>query len=152
MMTTLENQARLLNDLILINNDRVVGYQKAMEELKDEDSDLKLLFQEKVNQSNEFKAELVNKIIETGNKVEDGTTNAGKIYRIWMDVKAFFGGSDRKVVLDNCVDGEDAALLAYNDALTSVGLSPNARNILTNHHAALKISYDRIRALKDAQQ
>ena len=149
-MTIIENQARLLNDLILINNDRVVGYQKAMEELKDEDSDLKLLFQEKVNQSKEFKAELSQKIKETGKEVETGTTNAGKIYRVWMDVKAFFGGSDRKVILDNCEDGEDAALVAYNDALTSEGLSTAARSLITNHHAALKISHDRIKALRDA--
>ena len=149
-MTGIENQARLLNDLILINNDRVVGYQKAMEELKAEDSDLKLLFQEKVNQSNGFKSELTQKVIETGNKVETGTTNAGKVYRVWMDVKAFFGGSDRKVILDNCEDGEDAALAAYNDALTTEGLSPQARTLLTNHLAALNISHDKIKALRDA--
>ena len=151
-MAVNENQVRLLNDLILINNDRVVGYQKAMEELKAEDSDLKLLFQEKVNQSNEFKSELTQKIIETGNKVETGTTNAGKIYRVWMDVKAFFGGSDRKVILDNCEDGEDAALVAYNDTLTSEGLSPEARSLITRHHAALTVSHDRIKALRDAEK
>ncbi len=150
-MTTTEKQARLLNDLILINNDRVEGYQKAMEELKPEDSDLKLLFQEKVNQSKEFKAELTEKINETGHKVETGTTNAGKIYRVWMDVKAFFGGSDRKVILDNCEDGEDAALAAYSDALSSEGLSSEARSLVTRHHAALKISHDRIKALRDAK-
>lgn len=151
-MTSTENQARLLNDLILINNDRVVGYQKAMEELKSEDSDLKLLFQEKINQSNKFKAELTHKVIEANYKVETGTTNAGKIYRVWMDVKAFFGGSERRVVLDNCVDGEDAALAAYNDALTSEGLTPEARSLITRHHAALRISHDRIKALKDAER
>jgi len=151
-MTTTENQARILNDLILINNDRVVGYQKAMEELKSEDSDLKLLFQEKVNQSNKFKAELTQKVIEIGHKVETGTTNVGKIYRVWMDVKAFFGGSERKVILDNCIDGEDAALVAYNDALTSEGLTPETRTLITRHHAALKISYDRIKALHNAER
>lgn len=151
-MTSTENQARLLNDLILVNNDRVVGYQKAMEELKSEDSDLKLLFQEKVNQSNKFKAELTHKVIEANHKVETGTTNAGKIYRVWMDVKAFFGGSERRVVLDNCVDGEDAALAAYNDALTSEGLTPEARSLITRHHAALRISHDRIKALKDVEK
>ena len=151
-MAIIENQVRILNDLILINNDRVVGYQKAMEELKTEDSDLKLLFQEKVNQSIEFKSELTKKIMETGHKVETGTTNAGKIYRVWMDVKAFFGGSDRKVVLDNCEDGEDAALAAYNDALTSEGLSTEARSLITNHHAALKVSHNRIKALRDAEK
>lgn len=151
-MAIIGNQARILNDLILINNDRVVGYQKAMEELKDEDSDLKLLFQEKVNQSNDFKAEITEKILATGSKVETGTTNAGKVYRVWMDVKAFFGGSDRKVVLDNCEDGEDAALAAYNDALTSEGLSTDARSLLTHHHAALKISHDDIKVLRDAEK
>ncbi len=151
-MTITDKQARLLNDLILINNDRVVGYQKAVEELKKEDADLKTLFQEKINQSKNFISELTPKIIETGNEVETGTTNAGKIYRVWMDVKAFFGGFDRKVVLDNCVDGEDAALVAYNDALASEGLTTDVRSLLTQHHAELKISYNRIKSLKDAQK
>ena len=151
-MTLTEKQARILNDLVLINNDRVVGYEKAMEELKKEDADLKLLFQEKVNQSNGYKTELSAEIVKTGHKVETGTTNAGKIYRVWMDVKAFFGGSDRKVVLDNCEDGEDAALVAYNDALSSEGLATDVRSLLTNHHAELIISHDRIKALRDAQK
>ena len=151
-MVISENQARLLNDLILINNDRMVGYQKAMEELKEEDSDLKLLFQDKVNQSNEFKSQLTNKLIKIGHEVETGTTNAGKIYRVWMDVKAFFGGSDRKIILDNCEDGEDAALAAYNNALTSEDLSVEARSLLIKQQAALQISHDRIKALRDAQK
>ena len=33
-MTIIEKQARILNDLVLINNDRVVGYEKAIEELR----------------------------------------------------------------------------------------------------------------------
>lgn len=151
-MAIIDNQARLLNDLILINNDRVEGYQKAMEELRNEDSDLKLLFQEKVNQSNGFKVELTEKILKTGSEVETGTTNSGKVYRVWMDVKAFFGGSNRKVVLDNCEDGEDAALAAYNDVLSSEGLTTDARTLLTHQYAALKVSHDRIKALRDAEK
>lgn len=151
-MTITDKQARILNDLILINNDRVVGYEKAVEELKKEDADLQILFQEKINQSRKYIRELMPKIIETGHTVEKGTTNAGKIYRLWMDVKTFFGGFDRKIVLDNCVDGEDAALVAYNDALTSEGLTTDVRSLLTEHHAELKISYNRVKALKDAQK
>jgi uncharacterized protein (TIGR02284 family) len=151
-MTVSEKQAQVLNDLVLINNDRVVGYEKAMEELKKEDSDLKLLFQEKVNQSKGYKTELSSEIAKTGHKVEKGTTNAGKIYRVWMDVKAFFGGSERKVILDNCEDGEDAALVAYNDALSTEGLTTEVRSLLTNHLAELRISHDRIKALRDAEK
>ncbi len=69
-----------------------------------------------------------------------------------MDVKAFFGGSERKVVLDNCEDGEDAALAAYNDALTTEGLSTEVRSLITNHHADLMISHDRIKALRDSER
>ncbi len=69
-----------------------------------------------------------------------------------MDVKAFFGGSDRKIVLDNCEDGEDAALAAYNDVLTSEGLTADVRSLLTKHLAELKISHDRIKALRDAEK
>ncbi|NLB22952.1 MAG: PA2169 family four-helix-bundle protein [Bacteroidales bacterium] len=151
-MTVSEKQAQVLNDLVLINNDRVVGYEKAMEELKKEDSDLKLLFQEKVNQSKGYISELSGEITKTGHKVEKGTTNAGKIYRVWMDVKAFFGGSERKVILDNCEDGEDAALVAYNDALSTEGLTTEVRSLLTNHLAELRISHDRIKALRDAEK
>ena len=115
-MAIIDKQTRILNDLILINNDRVTNYRKAEEELKKEDADLIQLFQEKVEQSNNFIDELTQKVTEAGHKVESGTTNAGKIYHVWMDVKAFFGGFNRKIILDNCVVGEDAALSAYNDA------------------------------------
>ena len=66
-----------------------------------------------------------------------------------MDVKAFFGGFNRKIILDNCVVGEDAALSAYNDALTSEGLSPEIRSLLTQHHADLIVSYNKVKALKE---
>ena len=148
-MAIIDKQTRILNDLILINNDRVTNYRKAEEELKKEDADLIQLFEEKVEQSNSFITELTEKVTETGHKVESGTTNAGKIYHVWMDVKAFFGGFNRKIILDNCVVGEDAALSAYNDALASEGLSPEIRSLLTQHHADLIVSYNKVNALKE---
>ena len=151
-MKIIEKQGRILNDLILINNDRVIGYQKAAEELKKEDEDLKLLFQEMISQSNTYIRDITEEIIKAGQTIEKGTTNAGKIYRVWMDVKAFFGGFNRKVILDNCEDGEDAALNAYSDALSSEGLTPSVRTLLTHHHAELQISYNSIKALKSAEK
>ncbi|RYF22676.1 MAG: DUF2383 domain-containing protein, partial [Flavobacteriales bacterium] len=43
--------AEILNDLIEINNDRIAGYEKAIEELKAEDADLKTLFVKMVGES-----------------------------------------------------------------------------------------------------
>jgi uncharacterized protein (TIGR02284 family) len=75
---------------------------------------------------------------------------SGKIYRAWMDVKAFFTGADRKAILDNCEDGEDAALRAYNEALECEELTPEQRTIIIRQQATIKISHDKIKAMRDS--
>ena len=150
-MYTKESEARLLNDLILINNDRVEGYQKAMEQLKDEDAVLKEMFRNRVNQSKRLKSELKEKVVEIGSEVVSGTTNAGKLYRVWMDVKAYFGGTDREKTLDNCEVGEEAAILAYKRALSSERLSDEVYELVNSHFAELKISQSKIVALRNTK-
>lgn len=139
----------ILNDLIEINNDRVAGYQKALEELHPEDSDLKSLFVEMVRQSHRHKADLVREVQVLGGDPDSGTTASGKIYRAWMDVKAVFTGHDRETILNNCEFGEDAAQKAYKSALDTEGLSAHLRTLISNQQAELKISHDQIKALRD---
>ncbi|MEJ0104860.1 MAG: hypothetical protein WDO19_20900 [Bacteroidota bacterium] len=50
-MKTSEETIEILNDLVLINNDRITGYERARQELKGEDADLKLLFLKFIDQS-----------------------------------------------------------------------------------------------------
>jgi len=150
METTSVNK-EILNDLIEINNDRVVGYQKAIDELKDEDADLKTLFVEMIGQSHKHKATLAQEIQVLGGDAETGTTTSGKVYRAWMDVKAVFTGHDRKTVLNNCEFGEDAAQKAYKMALETEGLSADLRSTITEQKADLRTSHDKIKALRDAQ-
>ncbi len=150
MMDYVKNQIETLNDLILINNDRVEGYQKAIEELKADDADLRILFQERVNQSRSFHTVLSGEIAKTGEEIKEGTNLTGEIYRAWMDVKAFFSGADRKTILDNCENGEDAALRAYEEALKSEYLSPEQRTMIIRQQAEIKASHDKIRAMRDA--
>lgn len=150
-MSLLEKQAAVLNDLVLINNDRVEGYQKAIEQLKEEDADLKNVFSRRVEQSRLLHSELINEVKKLGEEIETGTKTTGKIYRAWMDVSAFFGGADRKVILSNCEEGEDAALRAYDSALESNDLSPEQRAVIIRQQAEIKVSHDEIKALRDAQ-
>lgn len=150
-MFTKESEARLLNDLIFINNDRVVGYQKAIDQLQDVDDDLRDMFQERVNQSTRLKSELKQKVADTGSEVESGTTNAGKVYRFWMDVKAYFGGADRQQIIDNCDVGEEAAILAYKRALSSDRLSDDVYTMVNSHYAELKVSQSKIVALRNTK-
>lgn len=149
-MDTTSLNKEILNDLIEINNDRVVGYQKAIDELKDEDADLKSVFVEMIGQSHKHKAALAQEIQVLGGDAETGTTNSGKIYRAWMDVKAIFTGHDRHTVLNNCEFGEDAAQKAYKMALESEDLSADLRSTITAQKADLRTSHDKIKAMRDS--
>ena len=141
----------VLNDLILINNDRIEGYQKAKEELKEGNEDLKALFTAMIGESHTLKLALATEVSVMGEDIEEGTTNSGKIYRVWMDVKATFSGHDRKAVLENCEFGEDAAQKAYQMALGEDDLPEHIRTMLSDQKATLRVSHDKIKALRDAQ-
>jgi len=149
-METRTVNAETLNDLIQINNDRIAGYERAIEELKPEDSDLKALFVNMIGESHKHKMALATEVQGQGEEIETGTTNSGKIYRAWMDVKAVFTGHDRKTVLNNCEFGEDAAQRAYKMALDEEGLSAGVRDLITTQKAELRISHDEIKALRDS--
>lgn len=140
----------LLNDLIEINNDRVVGYEKGLDELKNEDADLQALFHRYIQESREYKEELVHEVKRLGGTPADGTTNSGKIYRVWMDLKAVVTGHDRKTVLENCEFGEDAAQKAYEMALNNdIALETSLRDLLVQQKTKLKIGHDEVKALRN---
>lgn len=140
-----------LNDLIKINNDRIEGYQKATNELKDgQDSDLKSLFSSMISESQQYKRELQDLVTEYGGETVDGTTASGKFYRAWMDVKAMFTGGDRKTVLNNCEAGEDAAQRAYKMALEDDEVMVRTKDLIGQQKSAMRTSHDKIKALRDA--
>lgn len=152
MQTTNEANSEVLNDLVLINNDRIQGYQKAKEQLTDPvDSDLAMTFDEMAAQSRKNVTEL-QRYVNTDAAQTNETTNAGKLYRAWMGVKATFSGNDRKSMLEACEYGEDKAQQAYRDALAEDGLSADARELVTKQKQELKSSHDRIKMMRDQQR
>ena len=138
-----------LNDLIQINNDRVAGYEKAA--LQTADEDLRVLFKGMADQSKQFAAELSRDVRLEGDEPTEGTTVKGKIYRAWMEVKASFGGDDRKGLLSSCEFGEDAAQKAYKSALAETDLSSEVRTIIEKQKTELRQSHDKIKAMRDMQ-
>lgn len=152
MNTVTSESVEILNDLIQINNDRITGYRRAIEELGTGDADLKTLFSSMIQESEQCKQELTSLVSSLGGNIETGTTNSGKIYRVWMDVKAIFTGSDRKTVLENCEFGEDAAQKAYNMALApDSDLAVNCKELVMRQQMVLKASHDKIKALRNSQ-
>ena len=151
-MSTRENLLRELNDLVKINYDRIAGYEKAISECKEDDVDLKGLFRNMANESEQYVLQLSNLVSRLGGQPSDDTTTPGKIYRTWMDLKAVLTGSNRKALLSSCEYGEDAAQKAYNAALFSDSLiDDESRQLITEQQASLKKSHDVIKNYRDLQ-
>ena len=142
----------VLNDLIKINNDRIEGYEKAIEDAKTVDVDLQTIFSKMKSESIKYTAELHNRILQLGGEPADGTTVSGKVYRVWMDIKATFTGKDRKALLEACEFGEDAAQKAYQEALDTDGLPVDIRDFIAEQKRALRKSHDEIKAMRDMQK
>lgn len=140
----------VLNDLIVINNDRIEGYKTASGETQD--SDLKQLFSVCSSTSQKCKQELASEVGRLGGEVAEGTMVSGKIFRAWMDVKAVFTGKDRKAILESCEFGEDAAVKAYRHTLTDhlEDLSAEQQNLVRSQYDLIKAEHDQIRSLRDA--
>jgi|SRR5436190_20348181 len=149
-MQTNEKLIEVLNGLIEINNDRVKGYKKAVEETKDLDLDMKAIFHSIANDSRKYASELAHVVSQLGGTPADGTTNSGKIYRVWMGIKTTFAGHDRQSVLGLCEFGEDAAQKAYKAAIASdAEMSADIRQLIAGQQKKLKTSYNMIKKFRD---
>jgi uncharacterized protein (TIGR02284 family) len=152
MSTVNENTADVLNDLIRINNDRVEGYEKAIDQSEKENLDLITAFEKMITQSEDYVTDLGSLVIKYGGRVATDSTTLGKIYRTWMDVKIAFSANDRKNILSECEFGEDAAQKAYKMALDEKELTEEARSLITVQKNALKNSHDLIKNWRDREK
>jgi len=141
----------VLNDLIEINNDRIVGYEKAAADIDPDEGSLKTLFHQLSDESRELKDVLSKKVeVLGGDPVVDKTTGIGKIYRAWMQAKVTFSGNDAHSILSSCEFGEDAAQRAYSDAVdASDNFPPDVKQVIENQKELLKMSHNLIRNQRD---
>ena len=151
-MDNAERTVERLNDLIKIHNDRVHGYERAIKETPDEQSDLKLLFTSFIGDSHQFKLALATEVQAFGRDIENTTSGSGDIHRAWINVKAFFTGHNPKSVFEECEFGEDATLKAYRSALDDEHLPAYLRETLTEQLATLQLAHDKVKGLRDAER
>ena len=148
-MNTTTNTTGVLNDLIEINNDRVAGFEKAIADIKDENIDLKTIFQRYAEQSRRNSEELA-ALVGDIDEVETGNSISGTLHRAWIDVKSLFGGSDRASILTEAERGEDAIKKAYQDALTGENIPAGALETVRSQAMEINAAHDEIRDLRDA--
>ena len=142
---------RHIKDLIEINNDRTLGFRKALEELEPINADLDVIFTEYAADSERFSAELTQLANQFGTEVDpDDESVAGALHRAWIDVKSLFGGKDRKAILEEAERGEDAIKAAYKKVLESQDLAGETRSVVAEQAAKIQTAHDRIKALRDS--
>lgn len=153
-MDTFNNkQVEVLNDLVQINNDRIAGYEKAIAAIDDkENEDLRLLFERMINNSKDYNEILEKQVGLLNGEPALGTSGAGKLYRAWMELKAYVTGGDRLAILSSCVTGEETAIRAYEEALAEEELAIELKQLLNTQLSDLQQSYSEINVLKEATQ
>lgn len=145
-----EATIEILNDLIKINNDRIKGYEKAIENTDTPEAELKTLYARMAEESYEYNRELSEFVIKAGGQPANETSVPGKIYHAWMDVKVTFSGQDTKSTLAACEFGEDAAQKAYAKALEKESPLPQeVYDLIARQKALLKGSHDLVRQYRD---
>ncbi|MEZ0540127.1 ferritin-like domain-containing protein [Fibrella arboris] len=138
-----------LNELVKINNDRIQGYMKAVEDT--DDSQLDHLFNEMIVQSQNFRSQLADHIVRIdGTAVSDATSTdvSSKIHRAWIDIKSAVTGKDRDTVLSSVTFGENAAVEAYEGAIENDKIPAYIKEDLTRQLSDLKASRDKMEELK----
>lgn len=150
MDTTANATNESVKNLILLNNDRHQGYEKATSQA--EDSDLKHIFSELAAQSKKYSAELeVYAPVHEEAPDSDETTNSGKLYRVWMDVKNALGKNDRKSVLSACEYGEDVIKKAYEKVLEDRDeIDTAALHVIQRQYDVLLNAHNRIKAMRNS--
>lgn len=138
-------QAATLHELLLFVNDRIEGYQRAVDE--SQDPKLSGYYKQLVSQSQQFSNKLNQHLRRQDGSKEEGKTVKGRFYRAWMDAKAALTGADEKAILGSNIYGEEWALKAYEDALSQDTLTGALRLEVERQYAISQSTYKELQKL-----
>jgi uncharacterized protein (TIGR02284 family) len=149
-----EKTIEVLNDLIRINRDRVEGYEKAARFEEEIDPDIRNFFYTMSTEGRSFVNDLHAEVLRLGGVPVSGSTISGKIYLLWLDMKAEFlrgyTGKDSYSLLTVSMVGEDAVQNAYTHALSSgVELPENIERLIERQSLRLRRSQALMQKYRD---
>jgi uncharacterized protein (TIGR02284 family) len=143
------DQAATLDELLYFVNDRIKGYQRAVEE--SEDAQLRGYYKQLVSQSQQFATDLNTHLTREGGEREESTTLKGKVYRAFMEAQAAVTGHSEKSLLAFNIHGETWALKAYKEALADQTLTGPIRQSVERQYQLSQQTYERLKKLEEKQ-
>jgi len=84
--------------------------------------------------------------------VEKSGTITGDIHRGWINLKAALSSNEAHAVLVEVERGEDAAVVAFANAIKDPEIDQPTRVLLNNQHGEIKAAHDNVRALRDSSK
>jgi uncharacterized protein (TIGR02284 family) len=144
----MEEQEKIIDNLIETLKDGQEGFKQAAESVKD--PQLKSVFDEYSRQRARFVSELRSQAqsLEERESKPSGSA-AGALHRGWINLKSALTRGDDHAILAECERGEDSAVEQYKKALDN-GLSASVQQIVSRQYTQVKQAHDRVKSLRDA--
>lgn len=137
-----------INNLISRNKDAAEGFVEVANNINYTDLTNWLINQAKAH---ERYAEELQKVVKGNDETpENSTTLLGELHHAWIDLKAQFTNNDTEALLDECLRGEEQAILDYAEVLTGETISADVRTTLTRQHLEIKNEINQLNSLKNA--
>ncbi len=147
--TSASDAAATLDELLYFVNDRIAGYQRAVDE--SEDVQLRGYYKQLVSQSQQFATDLNTYLTRAGGKREESTTLKGKLYRAFMEAQAAVTGHSEKSLLAFNLHGETWALKAYKEALADQTLTGAMRQAVERQYHLSQQTFERLEKLEEKE-
>ena len=146
----MKKETTVLNNLIETLKDGQEGFKQAAEGVSN--PKLKSLFRNYSDQRSRFAIALQSETRRQGEgEPETGSSAVGALHRGWINLKSAITGGDEHAILAECERGEDSAVEEYKKALAD-GLSPSAKELVSNQFAEIKAAHDQVKSLRDGAQ
>ena len=138
----------VLNGLIETCKDGEQGFRTAAEKAKD--PSLKSLFSKYSAQRVGYAQELQSAVAALGEKPAESGHIAATLHRGWINLKEALAKNEDKAIINEAETGEDAAVKAYQDALTK-NLPSIVQSIVQRQFAGIQEAHGVIRDLKHSR-
>jgi len=143
----------VLSDLVKINNDRVILYQKALEQSANIDSYVQDVFANIIADGINFRQQLAEKIKQFHGEVKNNATLFGKIYATWIDLKVTFICHSQKTMIASYLYNEEVTLQVYRAALSmSTDMDNELYQLIEKQKNELKENYTTVKNYRKACQ
>ena len=138
-----------LQSLTQMNIDSRDGFNEAAENLKDSNPTLANRFRQWASNRDGQANELQTMVAANAETPTQSGSIAAAAHRTWMDIRSALGGGEQ-AILDEAERGEDQIKAKYADALKDMGGMEPCCDTLRRHQAAVQVSHDEVKALRDS--